>query len=164
MYAFFLLDENVRPRKSRDKPIKAFFASSLGYVFVSMMAPPIDSNWSVIEKREQLIECQPRCDDQTHLLMVTWSYRNVLRLHPNRPSAVDPMMCKTYYAIASHSPPHCCPKMKNAHSVRERRGKETILLYLSICRWRWTQAAWLTVWLFSKNCISSSLTNFRTQL
>lgn len=46
MYAFFLLDENVRPRKSRDKPINAFFASSLGYVFVSMMAPPIDSNWS----------------------------------------------------------------------------------------------------------------------
>lgn len=44
MYAFFLLEENVKPRKSRDSPIRAFLASSLGYVVVSMIAPPIDSN------------------------------------------------------------------------------------------------------------------------
>lgn len=50
MYAVFLLEENVKPRKSRDKPISAFFASSLGYVDVSIIALPIDSNWSKNKK------------------------------------------------------------------------------------------------------------------
>lgn len=58
MYAFFLLDENVNPRRSRDKPINAFLASSLGYVLVSIMALPIDSNWSVEEKPKKISEDQ----------------------------------------------------------------------------------------------------------
>lgn len=127
IYAFFLLEENVRPRKSRERPISAFLASSLGYVLVSMIALPIDSNWSKNRFKQILIVefsknefhwANKYIRKYTYSLMVTWNYKNVLHLPLNRPSTIDQVTCKTYYGIAFHWSPHCCPKMKNAHSER----------------------------------------------
>lgn len=102
---------------------------------------------------------------RTDLWLVTWNCRSALRLHQDQPSTVDRATCRTCFGTAFRWWQRYFPEKRNAHSAQwEYFRVRDRFLNISAKNQKYVTTLSRTVWLLSKNCISSNLTSFLTQL